>query len=69
MTDSLRISKEEVKKRLDSGEEIIFLDIRNPGPWERAERNIKGALRMPLNEIDQRIQSIPKGKPIVTYCT
>lgn len=69
MADSLRISKEEVKKRIDSGEEIVFLDIRNPGPWKRAEYKIKGALRIPLNEIDQRVQSIPKDKPIVTYCT
>lgn len=69
MADSLRISKEEVKKRIDSGEDIVFLDIRNPDPWERAEYKIKGALRIPLNEIDQRVQSIPKDKPIVTYCT
>ncbi len=69
MTDSLRINKEEVKARQDAGEEIVFLDIRNPGPWERAERKIKGAIRMPLNEIDRRIESIPKDKPIVTYCT
>lgn len=69
MTDSIRISKEEVKRRLEAGEEIVFLDIRNPGPWERAEHKIKGAIRLPLNEIDQRVPSIPKGKPIVTYCT
>jgi len=69
VTDLIRISKEEVKRRIDSGEEIIFLNIRNPGPWERAERKIQGAIRLPLNEIDQRIESIPKDKPIVTYCT
>lgn len=69
MVNSLRISKEEVQHRLESGEEIVFIDVRNPGPWERAERKIKGALRIPLNELDQPIQSIPKGKPIVTYCT
>lgn len=69
MIDSLRISKEDVKHRLELGEEIVFIDVRNPGPWERAERKIKGALRIPLNELDQHIRSIPKGKPVVTYCT
>jgi rhodanese-related sulfurtransferase len=69
MTDSIRISKEEVKRRMDCGKEIVFLDIRNPGPWERAERKIKGAIRMPLDEIDRRIESIPNDKPVVTYCT
>lgn len=69
MADSLRISKEEAKERQDSGEEIIFLDIRNPGSWERSEHQIKGAIRMPLNEIDQRVGSLPKGKAIITYCT
>lgn len=69
MTDSLRITKEDVKCRLDSGEEIVFIDVRNPGPWERAGRKIKGAIRIALNELDKHIDSIPKGKPVVTYCT
>lgn len=69
MTDLLRTSKEEVKHRIESGEEIVFLDIRNPGPWGRSERKIKGAIRIPLSEIDQRIGSIPKDQPIITYCT
>ncbi|HET9180121.1 MAG TPA: rhodanese-like domain-containing protein [Terriglobia bacterium] len=69
MADSIRISKEELKRRMDSGEEIVFLDIRNPGPWERSERKIKGAIRMPLNKIDEHIAAIPKDKPVVAYCT
>ncbi len=69
MTDSIRITKEEVKRRIETGEDVVFLDIRNPRPWERAEHKIKGAIRLPFNEIDQRIDSIPKDKPIVTYCT
>ncbi len=69
MTDSLRITKEEVKRRLDSGEEIVFIDVRNPGPWERAARKIKGATRIALNELDQQLESIPKNKAVVTYCT
>lgn len=69
MTDSLRISKEDIKHRMDSGEEIVFIDVRNPGPWERTARKIKGAIRIALNELDKRIESIPKEKSVVTYCT
>ena len=69
MTDSLRITKEDVRRRMDLGEEIVFIDVRNPGPWERAARKIKGATRIALNELDKRIESIPKNKPVVTYCT
>lgn len=69
MTDSLRITKEDVKRRMESGEEIVFIDVRNPGPWERAARKIKGAIRIGLKELDQRLGSIPKDKPVVTYCT
>ncbi len=69
MTDSLRITKEDVKRRMDSGEEIVFIDVRNPGPWQQAARKIKGAIRIALNELDKRIESIPQGKPVVTYCT
>lgn len=69
MTDSLRITKEDVKRRMDSGEEFVFIDVRNPGPWERTARKIKGAIRIALNELDSRIGSLPKNKPVVTYCT
>ena len=69
MTDSLRIRKEDVKHRMDSGEEVVFIDVRNPGPWEQAARKIKGAIRIGLKELDQRLGSIPKDKPVVTYCT
>jgi rhodanese-related sulfurtransferase len=69
MTDSLRVSKEDVKRRMDSGEEVVFIDVRNPGPWESATRKIKGARRIALNELDRCLGSIPKGKPVVTYCT
>jgi len=69
MTDSLRISKEGVKRRMDSGEGIVFIDVRNPGPWEQSARKIQGAMRIGLKELDQRLGSIPKEKPVVTYCT
>ena len=69
MTDSLRITKEDVRRRMDLGEEIVFIDVRNPGPWERAARKIKGATRIALNELDKRIESIPKNRHVVTYCT
>lgn len=69
MTDSLRITKEDVISRMNSGEEIAFIDVRNPGPWERTARKIKGAIRIALTELDRRIEDIPKNKPVVTYCT
>lgn len=69
MADSLRISKEDVKRRMDSGEQVVFIDVRNPGPWEQAARKIKGAIRIGLKELDQQLGSIPKDKPVVTYCT
>lgn len=69
MTDSLRITKEDVISRTNSGEEITFIDVRNPGPWERTARKIKGAIRIALTELDRRIEDIPKNKPVVTYCT
>lgn len=69
MSDSLRITKEDVISRMNSGEEIVFIDVRNPGPWERTARKIKGAIRIALTELDRRIEDIPKNKPVVTYCT
>ena len=64
-----RISKEEVKRRVDAGEEIVFLDARSPEAWEGSERQIDRAIRLLPSEVESHLREVPQGKTVVAYCT
>jgi rhodanese-related sulfurtransferase len=69
MQDAPRITVDELKRRLDSGEEFTFLDVRNPQAWADSDVKLPGAVRMTPDTLEQKLSRIPKAKPIVAYCT
>ena len=62
-----RITPEELKARLDEGEEIVIVDSRALKPYN--VRHIPGAISMPLDEVEERADELPKNRTIVFYCT
>ncbi|HWQ36678.1 MAG TPA: rhodanese-like domain-containing protein [Blastocatellia bacterium] len=64
-----RLSPQEVKKQLDRGEQILFIDTRNPQAWSESDVKLQGALRIPADQISQHLGEIPRDREIVTYCT
>jgi rhodanese-related sulfurtransferase len=69
MSDSLRISVDEIRQRMNEGQQFTFVDVRNPQAWSESDEKLPGAIRVPLDGVDDNLPSIPKDKPIVTYCT
>ncbi len=69
MADAPRITVQELKRRMDAGEEFTFFDTRNPAAWAEADTTIPGALRITADTPEENLSTIPKDKPIVTYCT
>lgn len=61
-----RISAEDLKAKLARGE-ITLIDVRDEGSYEAA--HIPGAMHIQMANIQSQLDVIPKGKPIVTYCT
>lgn len=62
------ITIDEVKQRLDKGEELFLVDVREP--YENAEFNIGGTL-LPLGQIrSMEIDAIEslKDKEVICYC-
>ncbi|HAO46738.1 MAG TPA: rhodanese-like domain-containing protein [Ferruginibacter sp.] len=59
------ISPEALKQRIDSGEDLQLIDVREQ--YEHDEFNIGGIL-IPLGEIVQQMNKIDTGKPVVFYC-
>ena len=54
-----------LKQKIDSGEDFQLIDVREP--YEHNEFNIGGEL-IPLNEINQHIDTIATNKPVILYC-
>jgi len=59
------IRVEELKKRLDAGEDLFLLDVRNELEWEIS--NIGGQL-IPLPELPKRVNELDANSQIVTIC-
>jgi rhodanese-related sulfurtransferase len=59
------ISAEELQARMAQGN-IVVLDVR-PGP-EYESGHIRGALSVPLADLEGRLSQFPKRKAIVAYC-
>jgi rhodanese-related sulfurtransferase len=68
MADAARITVEELKRRMDAGEDFTVIDTRNPKAWAEAETVIPGAIRLPA-DLESGLSQIPKTKPLVAYCT
>jgi len=60
------ITAVELKARLDKGERIQFIDIREP--HERAIVKFPGAIVMPLGQIARRVEELDPSAPAVFLC-
>ena len=67
--EATRVTVEEMKQRMDRGEQFTFVDTRNPKAWGEADTKLPGAIRVPADEVDQHLEEIPKDRTVITYCT
>lgn len=62
----INVAATEVKQRLDRGEKITLLDVREP--WEYDTARIPGAKLIPLKELETRKSELNPEDEIVVYC-
>ena len=60
-----QVSPKDLKKRIDAGEDLFILDVREPFEYQIA--NIGGTL-IPQNDVPQRIGEIDRNREIVVHC-
>ena len=61
-----RIAITNLKKKLDSGDKLLLIDVRED--WELEQNGaIAGAIHIPMAELDARMKDIPKDAEIVFY--
>lgn len=60
-----QITPQQLKARLDAGDDLFLLDVREPN--EREICNIGGEL-IPKDTVVHNLDRLPRGKEIVVYC-
>lgn len=63
-----RITANDLKRMLDSGEAPVILDVRNRSAQRHDPRRIPGAIRMAVDEVEARLAELPQDRNIVLYC-
>jgi rhodanese-related sulfurtransferase len=61
-----RVSAPFAAHALSSDQPPLVLDVRTPR--EHDERRIAGSLSIPLNHLVERLESLPKDRPLLVYC-
>jgi hypothetical protein len=64
--DIPRISAEDLREKVKAGS-VTVVDVRDNLAYQAG--HIPGSLSIPLASIEANLDLLPKGKPIVTYCT
>jgi hydroxyacylglutathione hydrolase len=60
-----RISAPLAAKRLETGTSLA-VDVR--APQEREQKYVAGSIAIPLNHLSERLQELPRNRPLLLYC-
>jgi membrane protein DedA with SNARE-associated domain len=64
-----RITVAELRALMDEGKSPLVMDVRSRGAFNFDPRTIPGAIRLEIEEIDQKVAEIPRNRDIILYCT
>ena len=64
--DAPRISLADAKKEFDAGT-AIFVDTRSSDTYK--QEHVKGAINITFETLNAKLDSLPKGKKIIAYCS
>jgi rhodanese-related sulfurtransferase len=64
--DELQITPADVKARMDRGEKVVLVDVREP--WEYEICRIEGAKHVPLGSLAANVQGLLGVDEVICYC-
>jgi len=67
--EATRVTVDEVKERMERGEQFAFVDTRNPAAWGESDVKLPGAIRVTADELGRHLDEIPRDRAVITYCT
>lgn len=66
MAERVRISLEE-GRRIREEEDATMLDVVDSHSYEETPDQVEGAVRIAPEELKERFEELPQGKPVVAY--
>jgi len=67
-SDSIpRMTIQELKEKMNSGEQVVILDVRSGEDYLKSTVKIKGAVRIPVDQLKDRHRELPANVEIITY--
>jgi rhodanese-related sulfurtransferase len=63
-----RISPEELKEKLDAGEDVLVVDLRHSLDFDANPETIPGALHVDAAELEEAYEVIPRDREIILFC-
>jgi rhodanese-related sulfurtransferase len=60
------LDSEEAHEMIEKGDNLMIIDIRTKDEYRK--EHIRGAKNIPLEQLDNRISSLPHNKDIIVYC-
>ncbi len=66
-SDYYTVKNIDTLKTLAQEKQAFLVDVREPK--EYASGHIKGAINIPLRDLTQNLNQIPKNRPVILYCT
>lgn len=64
--NEMEITVTDLKQKLDNGDDLLLLDVRERNEWEF--NHLEGATLIPMSELQLRRNELPHDKEIVVYC-
>lgn len=64
-----RITPQELKLRMDAGEEVLVVDLRGAMEFDAEPEGIPGAVRLDVNEVEEAEPLFPRDREVVLYCS
>jgi phage shock protein E len=66
VTEIMPISPKEVFEIIENGEDYLIVDVRTQEEYDTG--HLEGAILLPVQELEDRLDELPKDKRIIVYC-
>lgn len=63
------LTAEALKRRMDAGDNLVVVDVRQPTGYDVYPGTIPGAIRILPGELPDRFEELPRDRLIVLFCT
>ncbi len=63
-----RITSDELKRKLDGGEEVVIVDLRGSLDFEAEPAMIPGAIHLDVSDLEQVTEQLAQAPEVILYC-